>query len=126
MKKALLIPLLLVVVGPTARAQVFGGRQYYSPWHYQPAVGCYYRDYYFQETTTTTTYTVHQVRYFPEHPNYFYYYNPQADTYWGRVPVERDGKALYSLLAKEDRKSDLEEIPEEAFPEPSAPPPISG
>ncbi len=117
---------ILAVLDSKAEAQVYGGRQYYSFWNTAPSGDYYYREYYFKPAPSYTTYVVHQVHYYPQHPHYCYYYNPQSQTYWGRVPVERNGKAMYSLLKPEDRKGDLEEIPESAFPEPTTPPPLPG
>ena len=107
---------ILAVLDSKAEAQVYGGRQYYSFWHTAPAGDYYYREYYFKPAPSYTTYVVHQVHYYPQYPHYCYYYNPQSQTYWGRVPVERDGKAMYSLLDEKDRKSKLEDIPEMRLP----------
>ena len=42
----------------------------------------------------------------------------------GSLPIARRRQGAYSLLAPNDRKGSLEQIPESAFPEPSAMPPI--
>jgi hypothetical protein len=53
-----------------------------------------------------------------------YFYNPYKKHYWGRCPVDHGGKPVYSMLAEKDRKGDLEEIPESAFPPPGNVPPL--
>jgi hypothetical protein len=55
---------------------------------------------------------------------YVYFYNPYTHLYWGRCPLQRDGKAQYSLLAEKDCKGSLSEIPESAFPAPGDPPAV--
>ena len=51
-----------------------------------------------------------------------YYFNPYKRVYWGRSLTDCGGKELYSLLAEKDRKGNLDEIPETAFPKPGAMP----
>ena len=96
------------------------GRQYYSSWSYHPTTRYYYCRYNYQPTVTVNTYHHHYVIYYPSRPRYRYYYNPVRRTYWGRYEVDANGNAVgYSMLAKEDRKSTLDEIPESAFPKAS-------
>ena len=109
----------LVAVNESAKANPYG-RQYYGAWIYQN--NCYYRNYYYQPYVSAT-YSYSVVYYYPTQPAYYYYYNPSTQVYWGRSPVKSD-KPVYSLLKKEDRKKDLKDIPESAFPEPTEPPPI--
>jgi hypothetical protein len=95
-------------------------RQYYSSWSYSN-YGYYYRTYYYQPAPTYTTYHYHYVVYYPSRP-YYYYYNPYSQAYWGRVPVNHNGKDVYSLLSQEHRKGTLGEIKEEHFPKPASMP----
>ena len=100
-------------------------RHYYSSWTYRPATRYYYSRYYYRPTTYTRTYSYHYVIRYRAQPRYYYYYNPVRRTYWGRYEFDAQGKALgYSLLKPEDRKSSLADIPESAFPKPSAMPQI--
>ncbi len=105
---------------PSADAQ-YGYRQYYSSWRYYPSRTYYYRSYYYKPYTSYTGYKHHYCVYYPSRPSYVYYYNPYKQQYWGRYDVENKG---YSLLAEEDRKQKLEDIPESAFPEAGKMPPI--
>jgi len=100
-----------------------GHRQYYARWQYHPRHSYYYRKYYYKPYVAYPTHKIHYCVYYPTRPKYYYYYNPYRRTYWGRCEVERT-EEKYSLLAEGDRKENLEEIPESAFPEPSTPPGI--
>jgi hypothetical protein len=108
-----------VVLGATmfsaAPAQAQYGRQYYTTWSYYPTYGYYYTYYRYQPTYTTTTYSYHYCTYYPSRPRYVYYYNPVRRVYWGRYDLEEQG---YSLLEEKDRKENLDDIPETAFPKP--------
>jgi hypothetical protein len=108
---ASLIPLV-----PTAEANPYTPRQYYSGWHKHSSYNYYYRTYYYKPSTDYVGYRHHYVVYYPSRPQHYYYYNPYAKTYWGRCPVKTDSKGEYSLLAEKDRKGNLDDIPEEAFP----------
>jgi hypothetical protein len=62
--------------------------------------------------------------YHPARPRYVYYYTPFQGPYWGRYDLRTCG---YSLLAPEDRKALIGDIPEAAFPPPGRmPPPEEG
>jgi hypothetical protein len=106
--------------GLEAQGAYYTARQYYSSWRKYPQREYYYRVYYYKPTPTYAGYRHHYVVYTPAQPRYFYYYNPYRRVYWGRCPVQNDGKGLYSMLAEADRKPTLEEIPEKAFPQPGA------
>ena len=118
MKSFGLTTVLLLAAATAAEAGY--GRQYYSGWNYTNN-GYYYRTYYYKPYDSYPTYNYHYVVYYPSQP-YYYYYNPVRRVYWGRVPVENDGKAVYSLLAEKDRKGSLAEIKEDKFPKPGAMP----
>ncbi len=99
--------------------------QYYdTTWAYSQNYGYYYTNYYFQTTVTQTTYTYHYCIYYPSQPQYIYYYNPSSQVYWGRYEIGSKGDKRYSLLAEKDRKKDLKDIPESAFPKPGKMPTI--
>lgn len=115
-----------LLVGPAVEDAEAGyrNRQYYSSWSYRPARRYNYSTYYYKPSTTYSSYSYHYCIHYPSRPRYVYYYNPHTSRYWGRFDLEaKDGKQ-YSMLAKEDRKEKLEDIPEEAFPEPAAMPDI--
>jgi hypothetical protein len=102
-------------------------RQYYSSWSYYTTTRYYYRTYYYYPTPVSTTYSYHYAIYYPSQPRYVYYYNPTSQAYWGRFEYDENGKAKgYSLLAEKDRKGNLADIPESAFPAPAAMPAIPG
>ncbi|WP_417749284.1 hypothetical protein [Rosistilla oblonga] len=104
----------------------YGGRQYYSSWSYQPARSYHYTRYYYKPVTTATSYSYHYCISYPSQPRYVYYYNPVSRQYWGRYDLDGTEGAQYSLLAEKDRKKNLEDIPESAFPAPAAMPQIPG
>jgi hypothetical protein len=114
--------LLLLATAAAVPAGSYGPRQYYTGWS-STSYGYYYRTYYYKPYPTYPTYGYHYVVYYPSRP-YYYYYNPVRRVYWGRVPVDNDGKAAYSLLAEKDRKGTLAEIKEEQFPKPGAMPSV--
>jgi len=95
--------------------------QYYGGWHQYPQRNHYYRAYYYKPQPTYVGYRHHYVMYYPNHPthrNYYYFYNPYKRQYWGRCPVEYHGQEAYSMLPESERKGNLEEIKESAFPAP--------
>jgi hypothetical protein len=99
-------------------------RQYYSGWQKNSSHGYYYRHYYYKPTSEYSGYKHHYTIYYPSRPNHYYFYNPYTKHYWGRCPVHTNGKEQYSLLAEADRKENLSEIPESAFPAPGKMPAI--
>lgn len=113
---------LIAVVG-VARASYYQyGQQYYGSWTYDGGHNCYYRNYYYQPYSGYQGYRHHVVYYYYQtYPTYYYYYNPYSNVYWGRAPIKSD-KPEYSMLAEKDRKKDLKDIPESAFPKPTTPP----
>src|SRR4051812_21221835 len=113
--------LLLTAVSPAPA--YYGPRQYYTGWSSTNS-GYYYRTYYYKPYPTYTSYSYHYVVYYPSRPSYYYYYNPYTQAYWGRSPVQNDGRAVYSILAPEHRKGTLGEIKEEHFPKPAAMPTV--
>jgi len=117
----------LALAAASTASAAFYLRQYYdSTYTYSQSNGYYYVNYYYQTTVTQTTYDYHYCIYYPSRPNYIYYYNPSTQAYWGRYEIGSKGEKRYSMLVKEDRKKDLNEIPETAFPEPAAMPTIPG
>jgi len=122
---------VLVLVSTIALVACFGGvlfargfgRQYYGGWTYYPERTYYYRSYYYQPYDGAD-YSYHYCIYYPSTPRYVYYYNPYSGYYWGRLDLEAKGDKKYSLLAEKDRKANLKDIDEKAFPEPAEMPPI--
>jgi hypothetical protein len=117
------LALVALALAP-AQASAYGSRQYYSGWRNNSRGGYYYRSYYYKPRPSYYGYKHHYVVYYPSRPKYYYYYNPYKNQYWGRCPVETDGKGEYSMLAEGDRKANLDDIPEKAFPEPGRMPRI--
>jgi hypothetical protein len=110
-----LVGAALVSSVPAAMAARHLYRQRYSSWSYYPSRSYYYSYYYYQPYSGYDGYRSHYCVYYPSTPRYVYYYNPYASAYWGRYDLEEKG---YSLLAEKDRKGDLKQIPESAFPKP--------
>jgi hypothetical protein len=96
-------------------SQRYGGWSYYNTGNY------YYRPYYYKPSPTYTGYRYHYCIHYTSQPRYVYYYNRYNGTYWGRYDLEKGG---YSMLEEKDRKADLKDIPESAFPEPGEMPTI--
>jgi len=61
------------------------------------------------------SYRQHYAFYFNHSPKHVYFYNPHKKQWWGRYDLEVGG---YSLLKETDRKAELNDIPESAFPKP--------
>jgi hypothetical protein len=99
-------------------------RQYYGGWTYYPQRSYYYSYYYYKPYPSYTGYNYHYSIYYPSTPRYVYYYNPHRNVYWGRYDLEAKGDDRYSLLEEKDRKANLKDIPESAFPQPGAMPRI--
>lgn len=99
----------------------YAARHYYSGWSYYPSRTYYYSYYYYKPSANYNGYAHHYCVYYPTRPRYVYYYNPSRRVYWGRYDLEQKG---YSLLAEADRKADLQDIPETAFPKPAEMPVI--
>ena len=97
------------------------GRHYYSTWTYYPQRTYYYVNYHYKPVATAETYNYHYCIYYPATPRYVYYYNPYTRHYWGRYDLKEKG---YSMLAEKDRKANLKEIPDAAFPKPTEMPAI--
>jgi len=97
------------------------GRHYYNSWSYYPQRTYYYVYYYYKPVEVSEDYSYHYCIYYPSTPRYVYYYNPYTKHYWGRYDLQDKG---YSMLAEKDRKANLKEIPENAFPKPGEMPAI--
>jgi hypothetical protein len=124
--RLLVFGLALGAVAPQI-AYAQGFRQYYdTSYTYAPSYNYYYLRYYYRPTVTYTTYDYHYCIYYPSTPQYIYYYNPVSQVYWGRYEIGSKGETRYSILAEKDRKKDLKDIPESAFPKPAAMPDIPG
>lgn len=107
-------------LGSGAHAE-FLRRQYYGGWNYYPQRTYYYTYYYYKPYDAYDGYTYHYCIYYPSTPRYVYYYNPHTQVYWGRYDMDAKG---YSLLEQKDRKKELKDIPESAFPKPGKMPVI--
>jgi len=107
---------LTVAFGLTtaASAGYYYGSQYYGGWNYCSS-NYYYCSYYYKPYYSCPTYSYNYCCYYPSQPSYCYYYNPYTCSYWGRYDMKAKG---YSMLAEADRKADLKDIPESAFPKP--------
>lgn len=119
-RKSLLLA-AVITLGLMHNTSSAAGRHYYSNWSYYPQRTYYYVQYYYKPAETYDTYRYHYCIYYPSTPNYVYYYNPYTEVYWGRYDVKNKG---YSLLEDKDRKKNLKDIPETAFPKPGQMPQI--
>jgi hypothetical protein len=99
-------------------------RQWYNDWTYYPQFSYYYSSYYYLPSAVDKSYRHYFCLFYPAHPQYVYYFDPQAHLYLGRLDVKGDPGRQYSALAAKDRKEKLNQIPEDAFPKPGAMPPI--
>jgi hypothetical protein len=123
MKRSLVLALFLTgALSAAALANPYTPRQYYGPWQKHPKEAYHYRAYYYKPTPTYSGYKHQYVMYSPQKPDHYYFYNPYKKVYWGRCPVNTNGKPLYSMLAEKDCKGQVEDIPETAFPAPAKPP----
>ena len=112
--------LTLMLTSAASPVQAYG-RHYYASWSYHNTNSYYYRSYYYKPTPDYSIYKYHYCVYYPTQPAYVYYYNPYARVYWGRYDLKAGG---YSLLAEKDRKEQLKDIPDSAFPKPGEMPTI--
>ena len=120
----LCLALFAIHAGP---ATAYGQQQYYeTTYTFSETNNYYYLNYYYKTTVTQTTYDYNYCIYYPAQPNYIYYYNPVSQVYWGRYKIGSKGEKRYSILEQKDRKKDLKDIPESAFPEPAKMPRIPG
>lgn len=125
--RSLVLALSVLAVAPAAAWAAFGLRQYYdNSYSYSSSYNYYYTRYYYKPTVSYATYDYHYCVYYPSYPQYVYYYNPSSQVYWGRYELGSKGDKRYSLLAEKDRKKELKDIPEKAFPAPAAMPEIPG
>ncbi len=125
--KTLTLGLVLgLALVPAARAALDLRQYYETTWTYSPTYSYYYVRYYYKPVVTYSTYEYHYCIYSPSQPRYIYYYNPTTQVYWGRYEIGSKGDKRYSMLDQKDRKKDLKEIPESAFPEAAAMPKIPG
>ena len=99
-------------------------RQYYGGWNYYPQYRYYYRSYYYKPYSSYGGYRQHYCVYYPSYSQHVYYYNPYQRVYWGRLDVQGKEGAQYSLLAEDDRKGKLADIPEDKFPKPGPMPTV--
>lgn len=114
--------LVLGVLASSVATAGYSYRQYYGGWRRHTSYSYHYRSYYYQPTHSYSGYRHHYAIYYPSQPRYVYYYNPYKRVYWGRFDLQGNEGQHYSLLAEQDRKEHLKEIPESAFPKPGAMP----
>ena len=112
------------LLGVAGIAKATALRQYYGGWTYYPQSTYYYRYYYYKPYDSYDGYQYHYCIYYTSQPRYVYYYNPQRQVYWGRLDTEAKGDEKYSLLEDKDRKKELKDIPEKAFPKPAKMPKV--
>jgi hypothetical protein len=108
-----------------AGADHYSPRQYYSSWKKHAKQSYYYRSYYYKPAPTYKGYKHHYAIYYPARPKYVYFYNPYKKAYWGRCQTSYPvNQPKYSTLAEPDRRGNIDDIPEKAFPKPKAMPRI--
>ena len=122
LRKVSLLGLLVAASVLGAAPAQAGDSCYYSSWSYYPQ-RTYYYSYCYYTPPESTDYQYHYSICYPSTPRYVYYYNPSRHVYWGRYDLEAKG---YSMLKEEDRKEQLKDIPETAFPKPAELPQIPG
>ena len=117
-RTGLLSLLLLVTAGTSAVSALdtYSPRQYYGAWQKHPRFDYYYRGYYYKPHADYSGYKHHYVVLHPSRPTHCYFYNPYQKKYWGRCPLQHEGKPQYSHLAPEYQKPNLADVPESAFP----------
>jgi len=108
------------VTAPVSEANPYSSRQYYSSWKKHTSHNYHYRTYYYKPHKDYYGYKHQYVMYYPsrKYNKHYYYYNPYKKVYWGRCPTHCGGTPQYSELAEKDRKGELGEISESAFPPP--------
>ncbi|MEZ6123208.1 MAG: hypothetical protein R3C49_08555 [Planctomycetaceae bacterium] len=114
------LPLMATADAQSGLSGYGSPRQYYSSWSKHPTKDYHYRRLYYKPSNSYVGYKHHYVIYYPSKPQHCYFFNPYSKTYWGRCEINHGGK--YSLLAPQDRKTVVTEIPESAFPKPADPP----
>lgn len=121
LKPTLCTAALLLAAAATWGNDYYAPRQYYSQWQKSPQSEYAYRTYYYKPTAEYAGYKHHYVIQKDDH---CYFYNPYEKRYWGRCPLKHGGQPVYQLLAPQDRKATLAQIPESAFPPAGPLPPI--
>jgi hypothetical protein len=122
--RPVLFALVLCGLASSVASAGYVYRQYYSSYRYHSSQRYYYSNYYYQPTYNYSGYRYHYAIYYPSQPRYVYYYNPYKRVYWGRFDLQGCCGQQYSLLAENDRKEQLKEIPESAFPKPGPMPKV--
>jgi hypothetical protein len=118
------LAIFLLAIAAVRRGAAASPRQWYNDWTYYPQFGYYYSSYYYLPSAVEKSYRQYFCLFYPAHPRYVYYFDPQTHLYLGRLDVKGEAGHQYSALAPKDRKEKLKEIPEDAFPKPGAMPPI--
>jgi hypothetical protein len=110
-----------------AAAYAGAPRQFYGDWMSGVSAGkdYDYRYYCFKSDAGTAKYARHVVIR-PKGSDYFYYYNPESKKIWGRFVAQGPDAGKYSVLAAEDRREHLYDIPPGRFPTPGPMPEIPG
>ncbi len=72
--------LAIAAVRPSAAASP---RQWYNDWTYYPQFGYYYSSYYYLPSAVEKSYRQYFCLYYPAHPRYVYYFDPQTHLYFG-------------------------------------------
>jgi hypothetical protein len=124
MAAVLAVASMLGTLAEPTLANPYAPRQYYGNWRRHATYSYTYRTYYYKPSPTYVGYRHHYVFSFPSRPKHYYFYNPYTKVFWGRCPVNAQGNGAYSLLAEGDRRGNVEDIPEEAFPKPGKMPRI--
>jgi hypothetical protein len=111
-----------------ARADADEGadRQYYTAWKENSKAGYYYRQYCYKPTCECEEYEYNYVIYYPSRPDYCFYYDPQAKSYYGRCSTDPNcpPDERWSGIAPKARGPKLDNIPETSFQSAAAMPTI--
>ena len=111
--KGVLLGCVLLVPAAAFAGECATPRQYYSHWQKSPSSEYAYRTYYYKPNTDYAGYKHHYVILKDDH---CYYYNPYEKKVWGRCHAKHQGRPQYQILAPQDRRPTIGEIPESAFP----------
>lgn len=97
-------------------------RQFYTPWRNIRGGDYQYSVYYYKVSPDSSGYRHHYAIFYPQRPDYIYYWDPFEQEYWGRAVRYAKGTGAFSALPVEERASRLTDI--EEFPEPGPLPKI--
>ncbi|MEK6233525.1 MAG: hypothetical protein N2C14_02345 [Planctomycetales bacterium] len=112
---------MLFSCGALACSDAFAQRQFYTSWRHGPKKVYRYSVYYHKVAADSEGFRRRLVVYYPQQPEYYFYFNPHEDQYWGRVLRE---SSAFSVLSPDRRKLRLRDIADGDFAAPGPTPVI--